>query len=110
MSRKRTRESLARQTCEPCPMCAGVGLTKTSETTCIEIFRAILRDAQAERRQSADEYLIRAPEAVVDRLLDEDASQLAAIANRVGQEIRLQVEPSYGPGEFDLVGMQGASR
>ena len=110
MSRKRTRESLARQTCEPCPMCAGVGLTKTSETTCIEIFRAILRDAQAERRQSADEYLIRAPEAVVDRLLDEDASQLAAIANRVGQEIRLQVEPSYGPGEFDLVGMQGTSR
>lgn len=110
MSRKRTRESLARQTCEPCPTCAGVGLTKTAETTCIEIFRALLRDAEAERRQSAGEYLIRAPEAVVDRLLDEDASQLAAIASRVGQEIRLQVEPSYGPGEFDLVGVQGAPR
>ena len=110
MSRKRTRESLAQQTCEPCPMCAGVGLTKTSETTCIEIFRAILQDAQAEPRQNGEEYLIRAPEAVVDRLLDEDAAQLAGIASRVGQEIRLQVEPSYGPGEFDLVRMQGASR
>ena len=110
MSRKRTRESLAQQICEPCPMCDGLGLTKTSETTCIEIFRALLRDAEAEQEQSAGEYLIRAPEAVVDRLLDEDAAQLAAIASRVGQEIRLQVEPSYGPGEFDLVRMQGASR
>ena len=108
MSRKRTRESLARQLCEPCPLCQGVGLTKTDETTCIEIFRALQRDGRRTSSANNGHYLIRATEAVVDRLLDEDAAHLAHLGNQIGQEIRLQVEPSYGPGEFDLVHLQDA--
>src|SRR5690606_9771958 len=82
MSRKRTRESLAQQVCEPCAECDGLGLVKTPQTTCIEVFRAILQDARARCSRTArpgteedrGEYLIRASEAVVDRLLDEDAA------------------------------------
>jgi len=110
MSRKRTRESLARQLCEPCPLCRGGGLTKTSETICAEIFRAILHDARSACSPSAREYLIRAPETVVDRLLDEDADHLAAVSSRVGREIRIQVEPCYGPNQFDVVVLQEAGR
>ena len=110
MSRKRTRESLARQLCEPCPLCQGVGLTKTSETTCIEVFRALQQDGHRTSSANNGHYLIRAPEAVVDRLLDEDAAQLASLSSDIGQEVRLQVEPSYGPGEFDLVHLHDASR
>ena len=110
LSRKRTRESLARQLCEPCPRCQGVGLTKTSETTCIEIFRALQRDGGQTSSANNGHYLIRAPEAVVDRLLDEDAAHLSSLSNNIGQEVRLQVEPSYGPGEFDLVHLQDAVR
>ena len=110
MSRKRTRESLAQQLCEPCPLCRGGGLTKTSETICAEIFRAILHDARTACSPSAKEYLIRAPETVVDRLLDEDADHLAAVAGRVGREIRIQVEPCYGPNQFDVVVLQDAGR
>ena len=104
ISRKRTRESLLQQLCEPCPLCKGVGLTRTSKTTCVDIFRAILRDATKCRRPDPDaSYLIRASEAVVDRLLDEDAGRLSALASQVGLQMRLLVEPSYGPGTFDLV-------
>lgn len=110
ISRKRTRGSLLQQLCEPCPLCAGVGLTQTSETTCIDIFRAILRDARCQRPHPEASYLIRASEAVVDRLLDEDADLLAALASQVGLQMRLQVEPSYGPGAFDLVLAQDAAR
>ena len=110
MSRKRTRESLARQLCEPCPLCRGGGLTKTSETICAEIFRAILHDARSACSPNAREYLIRAPETVVDRLLDEDADHLAAVSERVGREIRIQVEPCYGPNQFDVVVLQAAGR
>ena len=108
MSRKRTRESLAQQLCEPCPLCQGGGLTKTSETICAEIFRAILRDARTACSPRANEYLIRAPETVVDRLLDEDADHLAAISSQVQREIRIQVEPCYGPNQFDVVVLQDA--
>jgi ribonuclease G len=111
MSRKRTRESLAQQVCEPCRVCEGVGRVKTSESTCIDVFRAILNDA---RRRSCESggggSLIRAPEDVVDRLLDEDSGQLAALERLVGTVVRIQVEPSYGPGQFDVVVIQEARR
>ncbi|MEM1434686.1 MAG: Rne/Rng family ribonuclease [Pseudomonadota bacterium] len=113
MSRKRTRESLAQQLCEPCERCAGTGLTRTAATTCAEIFRAIIQDADG-RSLDADpgsgEYLIRASENVVDRLLDEDSDTLGHLARLVGREMRMQVEPGYGPGQFDLALIQGVRR
>ncbi len=118
MSRKRTRESLSQQVCEPCHLCDGIGLVKTSESTCIDVFRAILHDVRKRCDDRAhpvtaggeSEYLIRASEQVVDRLLDEDADQLADLSQRISREIRIQVEPSYGPGQFDVVVVRGSRR
>jgi ribonuclease G len=116
MSRKRTRESLVQQLCDPCAYCGGQGYVKTAQSTCIEAFRAILQDARtragSEARLSSGnmEYLIRAGGGVVDRLLDEDAGQLAALSQEVGRAVRLQVEPSYGPGQFDIVLVQDMRR
>ena len=110
MSRKRTRGSLAQQVCEPCGVCRGTGVIKTDETTCIEVFRAILKDVDPHCAETRGDYVVRAPQGVVDRLIDEDAEHLARLARQIGREIRIQMEPSYGPGEFDVVLMQdGAS-
>ncbi len=104
MSRKRTRESLLQQVCEPCQHCEGMGMVKTAETTSIEVLRAIIEDAETPCGSPDVEaqYLIRASESVVDRLLDEDAEQLARLARLIGCQVRMQVEPSYGPGQFDI--------
>ncbi|MDA1076462.1 MAG: Rne/Rng family ribonuclease [Proteobacteria bacterium] len=114
LSRKRTRESLARQICEPCENCSGLGFVKTAESTCIEVFRSILQDhrrqCRNDRRSPDSGYLIRATSNVVDRLLEEDAGYLTDLADQIGREIRIQVEPCYGPGEFDVVLVQGMSR
>ena len=121
MSRKRTRESLAHQLCEPCAACSGSGRQKTPESMCFEIFRAILRDAR--RRavsgnvessalaphivEAPGDYVVRAAQAVIDRLLDEEAAQVEALAFDVQKAIRFQVEPSYSNESFDIVLMQG---
>ncbi|MEM1230090.1 MAG: Rne/Rng family ribonuclease [Pseudomonadota bacterium] len=111
LSRKRTRESLVQQLCEFCERCDGSGRVRTAATTCGEIFRAIQQDSDRRCDDSArGEYLIRAPEAVVDRLLDEEAGELAQLGGLIGRDIRMQVEPSYGPGQFDLVLVQGVRR
>ncbi len=110
MSRKRTRGSLAQQVCEPCRVCRGTGVIKTDETTCIEVFRAILQDSEAQCGETPGDYLVRAPDGVVDRLIDEDAGHLARLSRQVGREIRIQIEPSYGPGEFDVVLVQDGAR
>ena len=43
---------------------------------------------------------------MIDRLLDEDADHVSQLAQKIGREIRFQVEPSYGPGNFDIVLVQ----
>jgi ribonuclease G len=107
ISRKRTRESLSQQVCQPCPTCVGSGMVKTAETVCFEVFRAILREhhqhQRCKLRPALGEYLIRAAESVVDRLLVEEAQNVAGLARQVQCPIRFEVEPSYGPDQFDLV-------
>ncbi len=44
MTRKRTRESILRTLCEPCPYCDGKGYVKSKQTICYEIFRQIRRE------------------------------------------------------------------
>jgi ribonuclease G len=79
-------------------------MVKTAETTSIEVLRAIIEDAKNPCDNPAVDahYVIRASESVVHRLLDEDAEQLAGLARLIGCELRMQVEPSYGPGQFDI--------
>ncbi len=106
MSRKRTSDSLIRQLCEPCDRCQGSGLVKTAETTTGEILRNVALHAGTSTDSKSCEYLIRAGEQVVDRLLDEDAQHLANLSQQIGRRVRLQVEPCYRPGQFDVVLVQ----
>ncbi len=112
MSRKRTRESLAQSMCSPCTSCNGIGVVRTPESTAVEVLRALSQDYQARCRNKAVEgdYLIRATEAVVDRLLDEDAEHLADLSQTIQRDVRIQVEPSYLEGQFDIVLVQNVSR
>jgi ribonuclease G len=110
MSRKRTRESLIQQVCEPCSQCDGVGFVKTPESTCLEAFRAIVEDARSRCEGPRQDYLIRSTPDVVDRLLDEDADQLKRLSDKIGREISIQVEPSCRPGDFDIVLVQAMNQ
>ncbi len=112
MSRKRTRKSLVQQMCQPCRTCDGRGVVKTAESTCYDIFRAIETDARRRRGENSDvaDYLVRAEQAVIDRLLDEDAQSLSALADRIDRSIRMQVESVYTPEQYDVVLVQGVQR
>ena len=102
MTRKRTRESLERVLCEPCPVCNGRGTLKTPETVCFEIFREILREA---RQFDAQQYLVLASQEVVDILLDEESASIAELEEFIGKPIKLQVESLYTQEQFDVVMM-----
>jgi len=111
MSRKRTRESLARQLCRPCAACEGRGIVRTPETICYEIYRAIGRDVRSRGVDGSEgEYLVQACQDVVDRLLDEERANVACLVEQIGRSIRFQVEPSYTPEQFDVVLVRGVQR
>ena len=100
LTRKRTRESLARMLCEPCPTCEGRGQVKTARTVCYEILREILREA---RQFSAKEFRVVAAAEVVEMLLDEESQHLAGLSDFIGRPISLTAEPGNQTEHYDIV-------
>ncbi|WP_086929941.1 ribonuclease G [Agarilytica rhodophyticola] len=100
MTRKRTRESLGQVLCETCPACGGRGQLKSAETICYEIFREILREA---RTYDNDKFLVLASQVVIDRLLDEESSNVADLEVFIERTIQFQVESMYNQEQYDIV-------
>ena len=100
MTRKRTRESLARLLCEPCPTCEGRGQVKTARSVCYDILREILREA---RQFSPREFRVVASAAVVEMLLDEESVHLAGLSEFIGKPISLSAEPTMNAEQYDIV-------
>ncbi len=100
MTRKRTRESLTRLLCEPCPTCQGRGQIKTAQSVCYEILRALMREA---RQFSAREYRILASQTVIDLFLEEESQSLAQLSDFIGKPVSLQVEGLFGQEQYDII-------
>jgi ribonuclease G len=100
MTRKRTRESLARMLCEPCPVCEGKGSVKTARTVAYDILREILREA---KQFNPREFRIVAAQDVVDLFLEDESPHLAGLSDFIGKPISLQVESTFSQQQYDIV-------
>ena len=100
MTRKRTRDSLAHQLCEPCPTCQSRGSVRTNQTICYEILREILREA---RQFNPKEFRIFASQGVVDLFLEEESQHLAMLGDFIGKRISLEVTTGYTQEHYDIV-------
>lgn len=101
MTRKRTRESLGQQLCEPCSTCQGRGFVKTAETVCFEIFREIMRCART--YNSPKKFTVVAHAAVIDLLLTSEADTVADLEYLLGRVITFEVENLYNQEQYDIV-------
>ncbi len=100
MTRKRTRDSLAHQLCEPCPTCQSRGNVRTPRTLCYEILREILRES---RQFNPKEFRILASQAIVDLFLEEESQHLAMLGDFIGKPVSLEVESQYSQEQYDIV-------
>ncbi len=100
MTRKRTTESLGHFMCEPCPVCSGQGVLKSTDTVCLEVFREIMRSS---RQFEASRLLVVASTGVVDKILDDQSTTVAELEEVIGKSIRFQREDQYTQEQFDVV-------
>ncbi|MDP3605744.1 MAG: ribonuclease E/G, partial [Polaromonas sp.] len=100
MTRKRTRESLAHQLCEPCSACMGKGVVKTARSVGYDILREILREA---RQFNPREFRVIASPRVIELFLDEESQHLAGLSDFIGKPISLQAEAAMAQEQYDIV-------
>jgi ribonuclease G len=100
MTRKRTRESLSHQLCEPCSACAGKGVVKTARSVSYDILREILREA---RQFDPREFRVVASPQVIELFLDEESQHLAGLSEFIGKPISLQSEAAMAQEHYDIV-------
>lgn len=100
MTRKRTRDSLAHQVCEPCPTCQSRGYVRTNKSICYDILREILREA---KQFNPREFRILASQGVIDLFLEEESQHLAVLGDFIGKKIYLEVATDYTQEQYDIV-------
>lgn len=100
MTRKRTRDSLAHQLCEPCPTCQAKGSVQTARTVCYNILREILREA---KQFNPKEFRLIASQSIIDLFLEEESHYLATLGDFIGKPITLEVDNTYTQEMYDIV-------
>jgi len=100
ITRKRTTENLQQMLTEKCKNCAGLGLVKTIESICYELFREIIRTV---RQFQTGQIRVIASTALVDYIYEEQTDSLTELEEDLGKRISMQPESSYSQEQFDVV-------
>ncbi len=100
ITRKRTTKNLQQMLTEKCKDCDGLGIIKTVESVCFELFREIIRTV---RQFQTGQIMVLASTLLVDYIYDEQTDSLAELEEELGKRITLQPESSYSQEQYDVV-------
>lgn len=100
MTRKRTRESLTRTTCEQCPYCEGKGFLKSQTTVCYEILRAIIKHISDD---NAPRIRVTGHPEVIKLLFEQESDQLEEIQKNLRTTIELNPDPNLYQEQYEIV-------
>lgn len=99
LTRKRSRESVAKTLSEPCAVCEGTGLVKSKKTVCYEIIREM---DQHNLIAQGGEIRVRAHREVIDTMKSVEAGLFEGF-ERKGVNVVCE-ETDDGTGEFSVTG------
>jgi ribonuclease G len=99
MTRKRTRENLVQQLCEPCPNCEGKGYLQSARSICHKIFREL---PKAARYLNGQILVLNAHPAVAGVLLQEEADALQMLEETLGRKVAIHPNSAFHQEQFDI--------
>lgn len=99
MTRKRTRESLSRNLCEPCNYCDGKGYIKSKTTICYEIFRELQKEEIAQNIKVTQVHVH--PD-VAAWLYDEEREMLEKSEGLLKRPISIKTEDHFHLEQFEI--------
>ena len=99
MTRKRTRENLMQQLCDPCPTCEGKGYLQSAQTLLHKIFREL---PKAARYLRAETLVLRAHPRVTDVLTRDSDESLRLVEERLGRPVQIRPDAALHPEQFEI--------
>jgi ribonuclease G len=99
MTRKRTRDTLVRSMCTPCPYCEGTGTVKSALTVCYDIIREMNKIA---RKTKAAKISIFAHPEVSARLAADDLEIIETIEELFQISLVIRAENNYHIEQYEI--------
>lgn len=102
MTRKRTRENLMQQLCEPCSYCEGRGYILSSESMAYKVLREIRKDLP---RFCGREIAVSVNGQVAEMLLGPVRKALQSLSRNLGREIEVRARPGLHREQFEVTAL-----
>ncbi len=102
MTRKRTRENLVQQLCEPCSYCEGRGYVLSAESVAYKVLREVRKDL---RRFCGRRIAVTVHPQVAEILLGPARKAVASLGDALGREIEVRARPGQHQEQFELTAL-----
>ena len=102
MTRKRTRENLVQQLCEPCSYCEGRGYVISAETVAFKVLREIRKDLP---RFCGRQIAVTVNPRVAEMLLGSARKATQQLTEELGREIEIRARPGLHQEQFEVVAL-----
>jgi len=102
MTRKRTRENLVQQLCEPCSYCDGRGYVLSRESVTFKVLRDIRKDLA---RLSGRQIAISVHPRVAEMLLGPMRSALQELEQELERELEIRARPGMHQEQFEVLAL-----
>lgn len=99
MTRKRTRDTLTRVMCGPCPYCEGSGRVKSTLTVCYDLVRELIKVLS---KSQAKKIFIYAHPEVTTRLAGEDLDMMETLEDQFGVRLSIRSENNYHIEQYEI--------
>ena len=99
MTRKRIRQPLNRQLCEPCFYCDGEGFLLSKKSVCYNIFREIVSNM---RDMLGSQLTIKVNPMLADYLHKEETDLIDSLEQMVGKQIQIYPDDKFHLEQFDI--------
>lgn len=100
MTRKRIRQPLTRQLCEPCFYCEGEGHLLSAKTICYNIHREIMRNAHD---MMGAGFTLKVNPQIAELLLGEESHIMTSLEKSIGRQVTIYPESRFHLEEFDVL-------
>jgi len=102
MTRKRTRENLVQQLCEPCDYCEGRGYVLSRESVAYKVLREVRNDLP---RFCGRRIALSVHPRVAELLLGAEREELAELEAQLGRAIEVRATPGLHQEQFEVVAL-----